>query len=103
VVGTSGILLNARGNIVTHYSWGLGVTSRNIIEVYVLFQGLSITKEMKITNLGVFCDSMLVIQVFNNQLYSITNLFSEITHHITMFFQNFDELKFILLQDTLIL
>jgi len=88
----SGSLLDARENIVTHYSRGLGVASINIVEVNALFQGLSITKERRITNMGVFGDSMLVIWIFINPSYLITNLFNGIIHCIITFYQNFDKL-----------
>jgi ribonuclease HI len=57
VTDMRGSLLDLGGNIVTHYSWGLGATSNNIAEAYALLHGLIISKERNITKLMVFGDS----------------------------------------------
>jgi ribonuclease HI len=93
VVGASGSLLDPGGNIVTHYSWGLRVTSNNTAEAYALLQGLSIAKERNVTKLVIFGDSMMVIRMVTNITQSGGNLFNGIINRIINLSKIFDEFK----------
>jgi ribonuclease HI len=60
--GARGVLYGPGGNIVSTFSWNLGVATNNQAKAYALLQGLSITKARNIRILSVMGDSKNTIR-----------------------------------------
>ena len=62
LAGCGGVIISANGNVISNYTWGLGIDSNNTTEFCGLLQGLKIALAKGITKMSVFGDSRLLIQ-----------------------------------------
>lgn len=63
IVGAGGLILNANGECVLYYEWGLGNLSNNRAKALALYQGLTQLIRLGIRTVKIFGDSSVVISL----------------------------------------
>jgi hypothetical protein len=62
--GAGGVLYDPRGTRVLDFSWNLGIASNNVVEAYVVYQGLLLMQEDQINQISIVGDSKNTIRYF---------------------------------------
>ena len=92
--GAGGILLNAENVILSSYAWGLGLDSNNKAKALALWKGLKQAQFNNISELMVFRDSKIIIQVLVLKKLSLHLNISRILHKINMIASKFWKIRF---------
>ena len=80
--------------MLSHYAWGLGSESNNIVEFCGLLQGLRIACSKGISSLVVFGDSRMLIQALINQKRPTQLKLALIYQKIRQLSQSFQSISF---------
>jgi ribonuclease HI len=94
VAGAWGILCDPGGNIIVHYSWGLGNTSNNVAETYASWQRVRIAKIRGLRKLIILGDSMIMIRALINHKDIGNKAISGTISQVLSLIKEFDEYKF---------
>ena len=94
LAGCGGVLTEANGNVVSKYSWGLGIETNNHAEFCGLYQGLRIARAKGIAKILVFWDSRLLIQDINKKKHPSQLQLAQIFHKIHLICKSFLSIGF---------
>ena len=65
--GAGIVLLNPQGELLAQRGEYLGETTNNVAEYQALIMGLKLARQMQVTRIQVFADSLLVVQQLNGR------------------------------------
>ena len=94
LAGCGGVITESKGNVISTYSWGLGIESNNKVEFCGLLQGLRIARSKGIANLMVFDDSRLLIQAIIRKKRPSHLQLAQIFQKIHLLCNNFQTIRF---------
>ena len=92
--GCGGVNTLANGNVLSNYSWGLGIDSNNIAEFCGLLQGLRIALSKGFAKLSVFGDSRLLIHALIRKKHPSQLKLAQIYQKIRLLSKNFQTIRF---------
>lgn len=94
IAGAGGLIINAYGEHILHYEWGLGKVSNNRAEALALFQGLTQLRKLGIKLARIFGDSSVVIHLMVHQKDSPNTLLHQINRLNQLLHQTIDDLQY---------
>ena len=78
-VGAGGLIFYPGGNLETSFSWGVGQTTNNQVELYTLLKACQLAKETRHSNIQNFGDSEIILKVLNSD-----SMFNKLSLNVTM-------------------
>ena len=64
-VGAWGLIFYLGGKLETSFSWGIGKSANNQVELFALLKACQLAKEAGHNNLQIFVDSEIIIKIVN--------------------------------------
>lgn len=91
MAGAGGNLQDPGGNRIAPFAWGLVNVSNNIAEAYSLWEGVSIAREERMTNIMILGDSMVVVRTIIDRTMTANNAFNSLISRILTLLYEFEE------------
>lgn len=94
IAGAGGLILNANGECILYYEWGLGNISNNRAEALALYQGLTQLSRLGIRTARIFRDSSVVINLMVHQKESPNVILQQVIRRNQLLHQIMDNLQY---------
>lgn len=94
ITGAGGLIINANGECILHYEWGLGNVSNNRAEALALYQGLTQLNKLGIRSAMIFGDSSIVINLMVHQKELPNTLLQQVIRRNQLLHQTMDNLQY---------